>query len=111
MDHTAYTHTEADGYVVPVVDPRIHSDSPGEGGAFGGRPADDRALEIVEGGIGAAAGLVVGASLIAWPIGALLGIVVGGVAGFFAGELVERHIGRVTTTTNAESDEGAAVVH
>src|SRR6476659_4711284 len=57
MDHTAYTHTEADGYVVPVVDPRLHTDMPDEPGAFAGRPADDRALEIVEGGIGAAAGL------------------------------------------------------
>jgi hypothetical protein len=108
MDHTAYTHTEADGYVNPVVDGRIHSDEPGEPGAFGGRPADDRALEVVEGGIGAAAGLAVGTAA-AGPVGALVGIVVGGVAGFIAGELVERRIGRVTRTTNAE--DGPDTVH
>jgi hypothetical protein len=105
MDHTAYTHTEADGYVNPVVDGRIHSDEPGEPGAFGGRPADDRALEVVEGGIGAAAGLAVGS--VAGPVGALVGIVVGGVAGFVAGELIERRVGKVTTTTNDE-EEGTA---
>src|SRR5579862_6000033 len=101
MDHTAYTHTEADGYVVPVVDPRLHTDEPGEGGAFGGRPADDRALEIVEGGLGAAAGLAIGTTVLG-PVGAFVGLVVGGVVGFVAGELVERRVGRVTTTTNAE---------
>jgi hypothetical protein len=110
MDHTAYTHTEADGYVVPVVDPRIHTDAPGEGGAFAGRPADDRALEVVEGGIGAAAGLAIGTVMLG-PVGALVGIIVGGAAGFIAGELVERRMGRVTTTTNAEPDDGAALTH
>ncbi len=111
MDHTAYTHTEADGYVNAVVDGRVHSDEPGERGAFGGRPADDRALEVVEGGIGAAAGLAVG-TVVAGPVGALVGIVVGGIGGLVIGELVERRMGRVTTTTNAEPDEaGAAVGH
>lgn len=109
MDHTAYTHTEADGYVNQVVDPRLHADEPGEPGAFAGRPADDRALEVVEGGIGAAAGLAVGTS-VAGPVGALVGIVVGGVAGFIAGELVERRLGLVTRTTNADRD-GADTVH
>jgi hypothetical protein len=109
MDHTAYTHTEADGYVNPVVDGRIHSDEPGERGAFGGRPADDRALEVVEGGIGAATGLAIGTAA-AGPIGALVGIVVGGVAGFIAGELVERRMGLVTRTTNAEPD-GTEPIH
>jgi hypothetical protein len=107
MDHTAYTHTEADGYVTPVVDGRIHSDEPGEPGALGGRPPDDRALEVVEGGIGAATGLAVGTAA-AGPIGAVVGIVVGGVAGFIAGELVERRLGLVTRTTNAESDRTTA---
>lgn len=109
MDHTVYTHTEADGYVQPVIDGRIHSDRPGEGGALGGRPADDRALEVVEGGIGAAAGLAVGTA-VAGPIGAVVGLVVGGVAGVVAGELAERRIGSVTSTTNAdfaESDDAA----
>lgn len=101
MDHTAYAHTEAEGYVVQVVDGRVHSDEPGEPGAFGGRPADDRALEFVEAGIGAAAGLAIGTT-IAWPAGAAIGIVLGGLIGFVAGELVERRLGRVTTTTNAE---------
>src|SRR5262249_13637505 len=101
MDHTAYTHTEADGYVQPVIDGRVHSDQPGEGGALGGRPADDRALEVVEGGIGAAAGFAVGAA-VAGPIGGVVGIVVGGVAGLVVGELGERRAGVVTTTTNAD---------
>jgi hypothetical protein len=106
MDHTAYAHTDAEGYVVPVVDPRLHTDVPGEPGAFGGRPADDRALEIVEGGIGAAGGLALG-TMLAGPIGAAIGIAVGAVAGFVAGEFLERRVGRVTTTTNDE-DEGTA---
>jgi len=101
MDHTQYTHTEADGYVQAVVDGRIHSDTPGEAGAFGGRPADDRALEVVEGGIGAAAGFAVGAAF-AGPIGGVVGIVVGGVAGLVVGELAERRMGAVTRTTNAD---------
>lgn len=109
MAHTAYTHTEADGYVNPVVDGRIHSDEPGEPGPFAGRPADDRALEVVEGGIGAAAGLAVGTS-VAGPVGALVGILIGGVAGFIAGELVERRMGIVTRTSNAEQG-GSDTVH
>jgi hypothetical protein len=104
MDHTAHAHTEAEGYVVAVVDPRLHTDMPDEPGAFAGRPADDRALEIVEGGIGAAAGLALG-TMVAGPIGAAVGIVVGATAGFLAGELLERRMGRVTTTTNAEPAE------
>ena len=104
MDHTAHAHTEAEGYVVAVVDGRVHTDIPGERGAFAGRPADDRALEIVEGGIGAAAGLALG-TLLAGPLGAAVGIVVGGAMGFIAGEVLERRMGRVTTTTNAEPDE------
>ena len=110
MDHTAHTHTDAEGYVQPVVDGRIHADLPGERGAFGGRPADDRALEVVEGGIGAAAGFAVGAA-VAGPVGGVVGIVVGGVAGFVAGELVERRMGRVTMTTNAEPDGADAITH
>ena len=106
MSHVASAHTEAEGYVVAVTDPRLHADEPGEGGVFAGRPADDRALEIVEGGIGAAAGLALGTA-IAGPLGALIGIVVGGAAGFVAGELVERRMGRVTTTTNDEDEPGA----
>jgi hypothetical protein len=109
MDHTAYTHTEADGYVVPVVDARVHSDEPGDGGALGGRPADDRALEVVEGGLGAAAGLAVGTSILG-PVGAVVGLVVGGAAGFIAGELLERRMGKVTTTTNAD-DSGEVITH
>jgi hypothetical protein len=104
MDHTVHTHTEADGYVVPVVDPRLHTDVPDEPGAFAGRPADDRALEIVEGGIGAAAGLALGTT-VAGPVGAAIGIAVGAAAGFIVGEIVERRMGRVTTTTNAEPNE------
>ena len=104
MDHTAHEHTEAEGYVVAVVDGRVHSDAPGERGAFGGRPADDRALEIVEGGIGWAAGLALG-SAVAGPIGGAVGMAVGAAAGLIAGEALERRMGRVTTTTNAEPDE------
>jgi hypothetical protein len=110
MDHTAHAHTETEGYVVAVVDGRIHSDLPGEPGAFAGRPADDRALEIVEGGIGWAAGLALGTS-IAGPVGAVVGMVVGAAAGLVAGEVLERRMGRVTTTTNAEPDEEPAIHH
>ena len=110
MDHTVYAHTEAEGYVVRVVDGRVNTDLPGEPGAFAGRPADDRALEIVEGGIGAAAGLALGTSF-AGPFGAAVGIVVGAAAGFIAGELLERRMGRVTTTTNAEPDEAEPIRH
>jgi hypothetical protein len=102
MDHTAYAHTDAEGYVQPVVDGRLHTDEPGEGGAFAGRPADDRALEVVEGGLGAALGLAVGT--LAGPVGMVAGLVVGGAVGLAAGELLERRMGRVTTTTNAEDD-------
>ena len=103
MDHTANAHTEAEGRRVPVVDGRIHADMPGEPGAFAGRPADDRALEVVESGLGAAAGLAVGTT-VAGPIGAAVGIFVGAAAGFIAGEVLERRMGRVTTTTNAEPE-------
>jgi len=110
MDHTAYAHTEAEGYVVPVVDGRVHTDLRGEPGAFAGRPADDRALEIVEAGIGAAAGMAIG-SAVAGPIGVAVGIAVGAAIGFVAGELVERRAGLVATTTNAEPEETIATVH
>jgi len=103
MDHTVHAHSEAEGYTVDVVDGRAHTDMPGEPGAFGGRPADDRALEVVESGLGAATGLAVGTT-VAGPIGAAVGMVVGAAAGFIAGELLERRMGRVTTTTNAELD-------
>jgi hypothetical protein len=110
MDHTAYAHTEAEGYVVAVVDWRIHTDEPGEPGALAGRPADDRALEVVESGLGAATGLAVGTT-IAGPIGAAVGIVVGAAAGFIAGEMLERRMGRVATTSNAEPDGMEASTH
>ena len=103
MDHAVHAHSEAEGYVVAVVDGRVHTDMPGEPGAVAGRPAADRALEVVEGGLGAAAGLAVGTT-VAGPIGAAVGVVVGAVVGFIAGELLERRMGRVTTTTNAEPD-------
>lgn len=110
MDHTAYAHTEAEGYVNPVVDGRIHADLPGEPGAFAGRPADDRALEVVESGLGAAAGLAVGTT-VAGPIGAAVGIVIGAAAGFIAGEALERRMGRVATTSNAEPDGSETLQH
>jgi hypothetical protein len=94
------SHTPEEGYVDYPVDTRIHTDQPDEPGALGGRPPDDRALEVVEGGIGMAAGLAVGTAL-AGPIGTVVGGIVGAAAGIAAGELLERRVGRVTTTTNA----------
>lgn len=92
---------------IPVIDKRMHADEPGEPGAIAGRPADDRALEVVETGIGVAAGLAIGGA-IAGPVGAAVGLLVGGAGGFAAGEALERHMGRVATTTNATEDDREA---
>ena len=103
MQSPAGNHTPEEGYVVEVVDNRIHTDRPDEPGALGGRPADDRALEFVEGGVGLAAGLAIGTA-VAGPVGTLVGAIVGATAGVAIGEAWERHMGRVAKTTNASDD-------
>ena len=99
MMSKAGTHTPEEGFTVDPVDNRLHTDEPDEPGALGGRPADDRALEVVEGGIGALIGLTIG--LTAGPIGALAGVIAGTLIALVIGELVERRMGRVARTTNA----------
>jgi hypothetical protein len=100
MMSKAGTHTPEEGFTVDPVDNRLHTDQPDEPGALGGRPADDRALEVVEGGVGALIGLAIGVTA-AGPIGALVGAIAGVLIGLILGEAFERHMGRVARTTNA----------
>lgn len=73
---------------------------PIEDGLIAGRPVEDRSFEVVEIGVGASAGLAVGA-VVAGPIGAAAGAVLGGVAAIVAGEAIERRVGHAAETTDA----------
>lgn len=66
-----------------------------------GRPVEDRSFETVEWVAAAACGLAIGGA-VGGPIGAAVGVVVGGSAGVVAAEALERAMGRVAETTNAE---------
>lgn len=66
-----------------------------------GRPVEDRSFETVEWVAAAACGLAIGGA-VGGPIGAAVGAVVGGSAGVVAAEALERAMGRVAETTNAE---------
>ncbi len=72
-----------------------------EPGLVAGRPVEDRSFEVVEAGVGMAAGVAIGAA-VGGPVGAAAGALVGGAAGLFAGEALERHEGRAARTTDAE---------
>jgi hypothetical protein len=100
MKSRAGTHTPEEGFTVDPVDNRLHTDVPDEPGALGGRPADDRALEVVEGGIGAVLGLAIGLT-VAGPVGAIVGVIAGTLIALVLGEAFERRMGRVARTTNA----------
>ena len=73
---------------------------PIEDGLVAGRPVEDRSFEVVEIGVGASAGLALGA-VVAGPIGAAAGAVIGGVAAIVAGEAIERRVGHAAETTDA----------
>ncbi len=74
-----------------------------EPGLIMGRPVEDRGFELVEVGVGAAAGLAVGTA-VAGPIGSVVGGVVGAAAGLLAGERIERAAGHAAETTDAVDD-------
>lgn len=80
------------------------ADEGDEPGLVGGRPVEDRGFEAVEAGVGLAAGIAIG-SMIAGPVGAAVGGLVGAAGGIATGEVVERAMGRVATTTDATSPE------
>jgi hypothetical protein len=103
--------------LVPLVPP-----DPDEPGLIMGRPVEDRGFELVEAGVGAAAGVAVGTAIAepigaavggvlgtaAGPLGAVAGGVLGAALGLAAGEAIERRAGRVATTTDAEGPEPPA---
>ena len=68
-----------------------------------GRPVEDRGFEVVEAGVGAAAGLAIGTA-VAGPIGTVVGGVVGAAAGLIAGERIERAAGHAAETMDAVDD-------
>jgi hypothetical protein len=80
--------------------PREDTGEPDEPGLILGRPVEDRSFEVVEAGIGVAAGLAIGTA-VAGPIGTAVGGLVGAAAGIIAGEALERAVGAAATTTNA----------
>jgi len=87
----------------PLADehePRADEDELDEPGLVLGRPVEDRSFEVVEAGIGVAAGLAIGTA-VAGPIGTVVGGLVGAATGIVAGEAVERAVGRAATTTDA----------
>jgi hypothetical protein len=100
MMSKAGTHTPEEGFTVDPVDNRLHTDQPDEPGALGGRPADDRALEVVEGGIGGVIGLAIGVS-VGIPVVTIVAVIAGALIALVLGEAWERHMGRVARTTNA----------
>ncbi len=65
-----------------------------------GRPVEDRSFEVVETGVGIAAGMAIGTA-VAGPIGTAIGGLLGAAAGLVTGEAVERAAGRAATTTDA----------
>ena len=85
----------------PSADAQARTNEPEEPGLILGRPAEDRAFEVVETGIGMAAGLAIGTAL-AGPIGAAVGGLVGAAAGLVVGEAIERTAGPAARTTDAE---------
>lgn len=70
----------------------------------GGRPIEDRSFEAVETAACAACGLALGSAL-AGPVGAIVGAIIGGAAGLEAGEALERSMGRVAETTDADPND------
>ena len=87
--------TEAPGVAAEVVHEHL----------VAGRPIEDRSFEVVEIGIGASAGLALGA-VVAGPIGAAAGAIIGGAAAIMAGEAIERRVGHAAETTDATAGEG-----
>lgn len=83
------------------ADEPVHAAQPLEDGLVAGRPVEDRSFEVVETGLGVAAGVAIGA-VVAGPPGAVIGGVIGAVAGFAAGEALERHEGLAAETTDAD---------
>jgi hypothetical protein len=84
--------------------PQSDMHEPDEPGLVLGRPVEDRSFEVVEAGIGLAAGLAIGTA-VAGPIGTVVGGLVGAATGIVAGEAVERAVGRAATTTDATEPE------
>jgi len=75
-----------------------------EEGLIAGRPVEDRSFEVVEVGVGAVAGMVVGTA-VAPGVGTAIGGLVGGAVALVAGEALERHEGRAAQTIDAVDDE------
>jgi outer membrane lipoprotein SlyB len=75
-----------------------------EPGLVLGRPIEDRSFEMVETGIGVAAGLAIGTA-VAGPVGTVVGGLVGAAAGIVAGEAVERAVGPAAETTDVGGPE------
>ncbi len=80
------------------------TEGPIDEGLIAGRPVEDRSFEVVETGIGIAAGVAIGTA-VAGPIGTAVGGLIGAAAGIVAGEAVERAAGRAATTTDASGLE------
>jgi hypothetical protein len=81
-------------------------EEPIEEGLIAGRPVEDRSFEVVEIGVGASAGLAIGA-VVAGPVGAAAGAIVGAAAAIVAGEALERRVGHAAETTDATEHEPA----
>lgn len=79
----------------------VERDEALEDNLIDGRPVEDRSFETVEWVAAAACGLAIGGA-VGGPIGAAVGVVVGGSTGVIAAEALERAMGRVAETTNAE---------
>ena len=75
-----------------------------------GRPVEDRSFEVVETGVGIAAGMAIGTA-VAGPIGTAIGGLLGAAAGLVTGEVVERAAGRAATTTDATDDDAEWLGH
>jgi hypothetical protein len=94
---------------VPVLGEPERAGEAGQQGIILGRPVEDRSFEIVETGLGMAAGLVIGTA-VAGPIGAAVGGLAGAAAGLLAGEAVERAAGPAATTTDCEGPLESSIV-
>ena len=79
-------------------------EAPIEDGLVAGRPVEDRSFEVVEVGVGAVAGMVVGTA-VAPGVGTAIGGLVGGAVALVAGEALERHEGRAAQTIDAVDEE------
>ena len=87
-------------------EPETEVEEPLDEGLIAGRPVEDRSFEMVETGVGIAAGIAIGTA-VAGPPGAVVGGIAGAAVGFLAGEALERAEGRAAETTDATRSEPA----